>query len=108
MSAREEILGRIRTAVGPDRSAVAPIARDYRTADDRPLAQLLDVLTDRLEDYKATVLRCGPSDVSSTVTTALRTARGVFISSCWTTAAPECSPTPRDAMRCGASAARRA
>jgi L-lactate dehydrogenase complex protein LldG len=76
MSAREEILGRIRAAVGPDRAAVTPIARDYRTTDERSPAQLLDVLTDRLEDYKATVLRCGPSEVSSTVTTALRTALG--------------------------------
>ena len=76
MSARDDVLGRIRTAVGPDRPDAAPIARDYRTADDRPLDQLLEVLTDRLEDYKATVLRCGPSDVSSTVATALRTALG--------------------------------
>jgi L-lactate dehydrogenase complex protein LldG len=76
MSAREEVLGRIRTALGPDRSAPAPIARDYRTTDDRSPAALLDVLTDRLEDYKATVVRCGPDDVSSTVATGLRTALG--------------------------------
>ena len=76
MTARDEVLGRIRTAIGPDRTAVAPIARDYRTVDDRSPAELLDVLTDRLEDYKATVLRCAPADVSSTVTSALRTALG--------------------------------
>jgi L-lactate dehydrogenase complex protein LldG len=76
MSARDDVLGRIRTAVGPDRAEPAPVVRDYRTADDRPLDQLLDVLTDRLEDYKATVLRCPPSEVSPTVTGALRTALG--------------------------------
>jgi L-lactate dehydrogenase complex protein LldG len=76
MTAREEILGRIRTALGPDRAAPAPIARNYRTADDRSAAQLLDVLTDRLEDYKATVLRCAPSEVAQTVATALQTALG--------------------------------
>jgi L-lactate dehydrogenase complex protein LldG len=76
VSAREEILGRIRTALGPDRAPVPPVARDYRTADDRPAAELLDVLTDRLEDYRATVLRCTPSDVAATVVRALHAALG--------------------------------
>ena len=76
MTAREEILGRIRTALGPDRTEPAPIARNYRTTDDRSPAQLLDVLIDRLEDYKATVHRCAPSEVAATVAAALRTALG--------------------------------
>lgn len=76
MSARDDVLGRIRAALGPDRAAPAPVARDYRTADDRSPDQLLDVLTDRLEDYKATVVRCGPAEIGSTVTDALRTALG--------------------------------
>lgn len=66
MSAREEVLGRIRTALGGPRP-VPPVARDYRTTDERSPAELLDVLVDRLEDYKATVLRCGPDDVAATV-----------------------------------------
>ena len=76
MSARDEVLARIRTALGPDRTQLAPIARDYRTTDDRSPATLLDVLTDRLEDYRGSVLRCGPSEVASTVAGALRTALG--------------------------------
>ena len=76
MTSREEILGRIRTALGPDRAEPAPIARNYRTTDDRSAAQLLDVLTDRLEDYRATVLRCAPSEVATTVAAALQTALG--------------------------------
>jgi L-lactate dehydrogenase complex protein LldG len=76
MTAREEVLGRIRTALGPDRTPPAPAARDYRTTDDRSPAQLLDVLTDRLEDYRATVARCGPAGVAATVADALRTALG--------------------------------
>jgi L-lactate dehydrogenase complex protein LldG len=75
MSARKEILGRIRTALG-EGHAVHPVARDYRTSDPRSPAELLDVLVDRLEDYKATVLRCAPSDVAVTVVAALRTALG--------------------------------
>ncbi|SNR24008.1 LutC/YkgG family protein [Blastococcus mobilis] len=76
MSAREEILGRIRTALGADRPEPAAIPRDYRLTDGRTPAELLDVLTDRLEDYKATVVRCAPSDVAATVAGALRTALG--------------------------------
>jgi L-lactate dehydrogenase complex protein LldG len=76
MNAREEVLGRIRTALGPDRPAPAEVRRDYRLADDRPADVLLDVLVDRLEDYKATVVRCGPAEVAGSVAAALRTALG--------------------------------
>ena len=76
MSSREEILGRIRTALGPDRVTPAEISRDYRLADDRGPGTLLDVLVDRLEDYKASVLRCDPAEVATTVDGALRTALG--------------------------------
>ena len=76
MSAREEVLARIRTALGGTRAPVPEIVRGYRTTDDRPLAELLDVLVDRLEDYQATVLRCGPSEVEPTVAAALHGALG--------------------------------
>jgi L-lactate dehydrogenase complex protein LldG len=75
MSSREEILGRIRTALGEHRP-VPPVARDYRTVDERSPAELLDVLTDRLEDYKATVVRCGPAEVAATVAAALTAVPG--------------------------------
>jgi len=78
MSAREEILGRIRTALGEDRP-VPPVARDYRTTDGRSPAELLDVLTDRLEDYKATVVRCGPAEVAASVATALAAVPGDIV-----------------------------
>jgi L-lactate dehydrogenase complex protein LldG len=73
MTARDDILARIRTALGDEPPVVAPAVRDYRTADGRPPGDpaLLDLLVDRLEDYKATVLRCGPADVAATVATAL-------------------------------------
>ncbi|WP_448626339.1 LutC/YkgG family protein [Geodermatophilus sp. URMC 64] len=71
MSAREEVLGRIRTALGADRARPPEIARGYRTADDRSPEVLRDVLVDRLEDYKAQVLRCAPDAISATVAAAL-------------------------------------
>jgi L-lactate dehydrogenase complex protein LldG len=76
MNAREEILGRIRTALGPGRASPADVRRDYRLTDDRSVGRLLDVLTDRLEDYRATVVRCAPDAVAAAVTGALRTALG--------------------------------
>jgi L-lactate dehydrogenase complex protein LldG len=76
MTAREEILGRIRTALGPDRPAPGESVREYRTTDDRPAAVLLDVLVDRLEDYQASVVRCGAVEVGGAVADALRTALG--------------------------------
>ena len=69
MSARDEVLARIRTAIGD--APEPPIARGYRTTDHRPAEVLLDLLVDRLEDYKATVLRCAPDDVAATVARAL-------------------------------------
>ena len=74
-AAREEVLGRIRTALGERRPDV-PIPRDYRATDDRPAATLLEVLVDRLEDYKASVLRCGPEEIGATVAAALDTGLG--------------------------------
>jgi L-lactate dehydrogenase complex protein LldG len=71
MSAREEVLGRIRTALGADRNPVPEVARDYRTTDGRPAEALRDLLVDRLEDYRASVLRCSPGEVAATVVRAL-------------------------------------
>ena len=71
MSARDEVLGRIRTALGTDRPLVSEVARDYRLRDDRAVEVLLDVLVDRLEDYRAQVLRCPPDRIAETVTAAL-------------------------------------
>jgi L-lactate dehydrogenase complex protein LldG len=76
MSARDEVLSRIRTALGADRAAPSEVSRAYRTTDGRPTPELLDLLVDRLEDYKARVVRCAPADVSTAVTEALRTALG--------------------------------
>ena len=73
MSARDEVLARIRLALGEDRSPPPPIARDYRLSDGRDPGDpaLLDLLVDRLEDYKAAVLRCGPGEIAATVVAAL-------------------------------------
>jgi L-lactate dehydrogenase complex protein LldG len=77
MNAREEVLGRVRTAVAGG-VAPAPVARDYRTAGQpRDLAadELLELLVDRLVDYRALVRRSTTSLVAASVVAAL-TERG--------------------------------
>jgi L-lactate dehydrogenase complex protein LldG len=83
MNAREEILARIRTATG-DGAAPAPLSRDYRTADhpgDLATEELLELLVDRLVDYRALVRRSTTAMVAATVVAALteRDARRVAV-----------------------------
>ena len=77
MSARDEMLARIRAAVA-DGAAPAPVARDYRTAS-QPSAvageELLELLVERLVDYRALVRRGTTAMVAATVVAAL-TERG--------------------------------
>ena len=77
MSAREEILARIRAATG-DGAAPPPPSRDYRTADHPDALEgeaLLELLVDRLVDYRALVRRATTAMVAATVVAAL-TERG--------------------------------
>jgi L-lactate utilization protein LutC len=77
MNAREEVLGRVRTAVA-DGAGLAPVARDYRTADqprDLAAGDLPELLVDRLVDYRALVRRSTTSLVAASVVAAL-TERG--------------------------------
>ena len=77
MSAREEILSRIRAAVA-DGATPSPVARHYRTADHPPAVtgeELLELLVERLVDYRALVRRSSTAMVAATVVAAL-TERG--------------------------------
>jgi L-lactate dehydrogenase complex protein LldG len=78
-AAREEILARIRRATGKGSAAApAPVAvpRDYRrTGDHAPGSPaVLDLLADRLVDYRATVRRCSAAQVPAAVRDALAAA----------------------------------
>jgi L-lactate dehydrogenase complex protein LldG len=76
--ARSEVLRRIRTALA-DRTPAAPVERRYRgrdVLDSRTPAQLADLLTERLADYKASVHRCDAADVPGTVAAVLSTRAG--------------------------------
>jgi L-lactate dehydrogenase complex protein LldG len=80
MSGRDEVLDRIRTAVGdrppgPDgelpHAPDGDIPRSYRTSSGLEPGQLLDLLADRLHDYGCTVRRTAPDQLMATVAAAL-------------------------------------
>ncbi|MDQ1632966.1 MAG: L-lactate dehydrogenase complex protein LldG [Frankiaceae bacterium] len=57
MSARDDVLARVRAAQAVEPLPDGPTPRDYRRHDDRRLPELLDLLVERLTDYQATVHR---------------------------------------------------
>ena len=90
MTARDDVLARIRRANGlaaasaGGRAAHAAAARGqagYREAGDRDQAELLDLLADRLTDYRATVRRTTAALLAGEVAAALalRGARRVVV-----------------------------
>lgn len=94
MTAREEILGRIRSALGPSLAssalpadasdlsgrAAVHVPQAYRS---RPVTQTPDALVDRfverVQDYRATVTRCAAADAASTIGLALPTGAHVVL-----------------------------
>ena len=68
MSAREEVLARVRRALGPSASEIA-VPRAYRRAGDVQLSPdaLVGQLEERLLDYRAEVTRCAEADLAATL-----------------------------------------
>jgi L-lactate dehydrogenase complex protein LldG len=74
MTARAEVLARIASAhqaAPPPDIAYAAVARGYRTTSDLGPEALIELLVDRLVDYKALVRRCAETDLPSTIGAAL-------------------------------------
>ncbi|MDP9317479.1 MAG: lactate utilization protein C [Actinomycetota bacterium] len=71
MSAREEILDRVRRALGPSAGAASFVERGYRQAGSLSVADRLDLIEERLVDYRALVRRCAAGGVDSAVAGAL-------------------------------------
>ena len=67
MSAREEILGRVRNALAAADRSVPEIPRGYRT----PAPADVDLFVERVEDYRATVVRCSADEVATAIAAAV-------------------------------------
>ncbi len=72
MSAREEILGRVRDALGEPRPSLQPVPGGYRDRASTPsAAELVDLFLERVTDYRATAQRCTESDLADRLASAL-------------------------------------
>jgi L-lactate dehydrogenase complex protein LldG len=85
MAARDEVLARIRSALGGSPADRAPpgdqVPRRYRSSAGLDTGALIGLLTERLRDYGTAVRRCPPSGVPAAVGEALagRGARRVVV-----------------------------
>ena len=74
MSAREEILARVRGAVSDVTTGPGTSGRETAVGVPSPgAAETLELFAENVADYRATVLRTAPADVGATITGALRT-----------------------------------
>ena len=71
MSARDEVLARIRAAVPPVAPASGPAPVSYRERGQLATPALLDLLADRLTDYQAMVRRATTATLAATIAAAL-------------------------------------
>jgi L-lactate dehydrogenase complex protein LldG len=72
VSARDEVLQRIRVAIGTSDAATArnewsALSRGYKSSGTRNPNAVLELLEDRLRDYDAQVVRSTPADVARSV-----------------------------------------
>lgn len=78
MSAKEEILSRI-TAALHDAPNPEAVPRNYRTTSDMAEAELIELLVDRLEDYKAHVDVVNATGLPATIAERLKDATSYVI-----------------------------
>ena len=75
-TAREEILARVRAALGP--SPQAPVVpRDYRAAGTLPRDGVVELFCERVAEYQATVTRVAPGELDAAIARALDGAANV-------------------------------
>jgi L-lactate dehydrogenase complex protein LldG len=69
VSAREEILGRVRAALAGAERSVVTVPRGYRHIE--PPTDVVGLFCDRAADYRATVVRCREDEVAGRIAQAL-------------------------------------
>ncbi|WJH25378.1 LutC/YkgG family protein [Pseudarthrobacter defluvii] len=78
MTAREDILARIRTAL-QDSPEAPQIPREYRSESGMETEELIELLVDRLVDYKAQVAVVAEAEVPATIASLLEGARSYVV-----------------------------
>ncbi len=81
MNARDTVLGRVRGALELAPSDPVETPRDYRRGRSLPAGERLELLVDRLIDYRASVRRCTADETAATIADVLqaRSARRVGV-----------------------------
>ena len=79
MSARDEILGRVRGALADADTTAVPVPRGYRSGGVGEPAEVVALFVERVEDYRATVTRCEAPEVGVAVAAALPDGVGVLV-----------------------------
>ena len=75
MSAREQVLAKVRAAVAAVRVDQVEVPRGYRSTV--PDADLVELFVERVEDYRAVVTRCAPDGLQRAVQAAVQDCRQV-------------------------------
>lgn len=78
MSARDEIMSRIRSALA-DAPAVPEVPREYRRTSNLGQSELIELLTDRLVDYKAQVDVVTSAEIPATIAARLAAASSYVV-----------------------------
>lgn len=79
MSARDEILRRVRQALVEADTTAVPVPRGYRSDGAGEPADVVALFAERVEDYRATVTRCAEAEVEATIAAALPAGVGVLV-----------------------------
>ncbi|MEU0468979.1 lactate utilization protein C [Amycolatopsis sp. NPDC006131] len=77
MSAREEILGRVRSALAAADPSEAPVPRGYRSVV--PAGDVVELFAERLVDYRAELTRCTEDTLPAALASALGSAGSVLV-----------------------------
>src|SRR4051812_28763008 len=72
MSARDEVLGRVRSALGDARGREVEVPRGYRSASEAPHEQVVERFAERVADYRATVRRASKGGLAGALAGACR------------------------------------
>lgn len=77
MSARDEILAKVRTALDGADPGPVEVPTGYRTP--RAVTDVVELFCDRVADYEAVVVRCGEDEVEAQIAAALGAATRVVV-----------------------------